>query len=426
MKSAHDLLVAATEEQRPIVLLLGQHAWAGSENEDAVLLKALERLGQSGEIRRGWSALLGNDPLPPELYEWLAERFGRRVHPAWLTVLGDLPWSAVFTSSLDPTLKKIVDGQGRESEVVLTAHETPPAVRSKARPPLYYLFSYAGSHDHRALPPTDRSDLNTRRIHHALPMLNRVMDTATRLGIVVIEGFVPGCDWIRIGDVLGSIGTAEPGQILWFGGKPHLSADDEADFDTAVASGRILVERDRLGTVIAELQALGRLPDLTPPDSEEAGIVSFKGDRRLETTPEERLQVEAVASIVDDAWTAFLPPLGEDAEYDAFRRFHGDLGGPRLFVEGVRRGFAIERDFERGLWRQITMALANPASVDAPLIVHGQSGTGKSVALARVVARVREQRGVSQGGCPEDPGGSSLLCGLLPSGLRPRPPPHPN
>ena len=167
MKSAHDILVAATEEQRPLVLLLGQHTWAGSESEDTVLLKALERLGRSGELRRGWSALLGNDPLPPTFYEWLAERFERRVHPAWLTVLGDLPWSAVFTSSLDPTLKKFVDGPGRESEVVLTARETPLAVRSKARPPLYYLFSQAGSFDQQALPPTDRGELNTRRVRHA-------------------------------------------------------------------------------------------------------------------------------------------------------------------------------------------------------------------------------------------------------------------
>ena len=391
MKSALDLLIAATEEQRPIVLLLGQHAWTGSDGKDPVLLKALERLGRSGELRRGWSALLGNDPLPDTFYEWLAERFERRVHPAWLTVLGDLPWSAVFTSSLDPTLKKVVDGPGRESGVVLTARETPAAVRSKARPPLYYLFSHASSFDQQALPPKDRGELNTRRVRHALQLLNRVIDTATSLGIVVIDGFVPGCDWIRIGDVLGAIGTAGPEQILWFGGKPDLSAEDEADFDAAVASGRILVERDRLGTVVAELRALGRLPDLTSPDSEEAGIVSFKGGR-LETTPEERLQVEAVASLVDDAWTAFLPPLGPDAEYDAFRRFHGDLGGPRLLVEGVRRGFAIERDFERTLWRQMTTALANPSSVETPIIVHGQSGTGKSVALARIVVRVREQK----------------------------------
>ena len=114
--------------------------------------------------------------------------------------------------------------------------------------------------------------------------------------------------------------------------------------------------------------------------------------RRLETTPEQRLKVEAVASIVDDSWTSFLPPFGKDAEYAAFRRFHGDFEGPRLLVEGVRRHFAIERDFEAILHRRVLSALADHASIDAPIIVEGQSGTGKSVALARVVADVRDHK----------------------------------
>ena len=152
------------------------------------------------------------------------------------------------------------------------------------------------------------------------------------------------------------------------------------------------MEESRLGTVVAELLAIGRLTEFMPSESEDTGIVSFSGGRCLETTPEERLRVEAVASIIDDAWTAFLPPLGPDAEYDAFRRFHGDLGGGRHLVEGVRRGFAIKRDFERLLLRRVTDALADHSNIDAPFIVHGQSGTGKSVALARVVAQVREAK----------------------------------
>lgn len=392
MKTARDVLIAAIQEQRPIVLILGQNAWADSDNPDAILAKALDRVGRTDVPETGWPALLGTTPLPPSFYDWLAERFERRVPPAWLAVLNELPWSAVFTSALDPTLVAMLSGAGREPEAILTASEMPRAARSKARPPLYYLFGRAGSPDPKAHPPIDRGGLNVRRINHAFPMFGRVLDTATALGLVVIDGFVPGRDWLKIEDVLGTIGGATPEQILWFGGRPPLEIEDASDFDTAIASRQILVEEERLGTVAAELRALGRLPDLVAPESEEAGVVSFIDDKRLETTPEERLRVEAVASIVDDSWTAFLSPLGPDAVYDAFRRFHGDLGGSRLLVEGVRRNFAIERDFERALQRHVNAALADHSSVDGPLIVHGQSGTGKSVALARIVARVREMK----------------------------------
>ena len=380
------------EEQRPIVLILGQDAWTEPGSEDPVLVKALDRLGRNSEVQRGWPGLLETTPVPPAFYEWLAERFERRVHPAWLSVLGELPWSAVFTSALDPILKGLLEGRGREPEVVLTASETPRMIRSRARPPLYYLFGRAGSLDPQSRPPTNCSDLNSRRVAHALSILTRVLDTATTLGLVVVEGFVSGRDWLKIEDILGAIGKSAPEQVLWFGGQPQLGAEDTADFEAAVASRRILVEHERLGTVVAELRTIGRLTDLMPPESQETGIVSFKNDGHFETTPEERLRVEAVASIVDDSWTAFLSPLGPDAEYDAFRRFHGDLGGHRLLVEGVRRGFAIERDFERHLLKRVSAALDDHANFNAPIIVHGQSGTGKSVALARVVAQVRKTK----------------------------------
>ena len=202
MNTASDLLVAAVEEDRPIVLILGQDAWAEPTVDDSVLVKALERVGRHSAVEHGWSSLLGTETLPPAFYEWLSERFERRVHPAWLSVLGELPVSAAFVSSLDPMLGALLEGRGREPQVVLTASETPPAVRSSARPPIYYLFGRAGSFDPQALPPSNRSELNTRRIVHALPVLSRVLDTATALGLVVIDGFVPGRDWLRIGDVV--------------------------------------------------------------------------------------------------------------------------------------------------------------------------------------------------------------------------------
>ena len=318
MTAPSGLLISAIEEQRPIVLILGQDAWSESENGDTLLAKALKRLGRDGHAQRGWSALLGTDPVPHEFYDWLAERFKRRVHPPSLEILSELPWSAVFTSALDPTLRELLEGQGREAGVVLTANETPPAVRSRARPPLYYLFSRAGEHDPQALPPTSRGELNSRRIRHAVPLLNRVLETATTLGLVVIDGFTSGRDWFRIGDLLGILGNAIPGQVLWFGGQPCIDGDDADEFDEVVASGRILVAPHRLGTLVAELRATDRLPSLAPPDSEDVGVITLRDGSRIETTPEERLRVEAVTSIVDDSWTTFLPPLGKDAKYDTF------------------------------------------------------------------------------------------------------------
>ena len=193
MSTARELLLSTLEEKRPLVLLLGQDAWCDSEQEDTVLAAALANLGRTDDSRPGWVGIL---PMTEDGYQWLAERFERRVHPPSVEILSELPWSAVFTSSVDPTLTKVFSGPGRQPEPILTEGEYPRAARSTARPPLYYLFSRAGEQDAQAQPPVDALALRARRTRHAVPILTRVLDTATPLGTIVVDGFKAGRDWI--------------------------------------------------------------------------------------------------------------------------------------------------------------------------------------------------------------------------------------
>ena len=387
LNAAQELLVTALKEQHPLILVLGQDAWRENGQEDPVLAKALAHLNRESARQQGWLKLLA-DPLPSRFYEWLTERFERRVPPDWLSALGEIPWSAVFTSSLDPALKELFSRRQRP-ELVLTSAEMPPAIRSRVRPPIYHLFGHAGSPDPRAQPPSDLSALNGRRVNDATPLLGRILDTATPLGLVVVDGVSDRRDWLRVDDLLGSISNAGHHQIIWFKGRTSPLPEDD-DFVAAVDAGRILVVEERLSTTIAHLRVVPQVADLLVPTPEEAGTVTFKDGGSLEVSPEQRLYVEAVASIVDDAWSAPLAALGVDAAYAAFRQFHGYSGNRRSLVEGVRRGFAIKRDYEDDLIARVLGAIRDHASVDAPIILHGQSATGKSIALARVVAEVRE------------------------------------
>ena len=389
MNAAQELLVKALKEQHPLILVLGQDAWRENGQEDPVLAKALAHLNGEDARQQGWLKLLA-DPLPSRFYEWLTERFERRVPPDWLSALGEMPWSAVFTSSLDPALKELFNKRQRP-ELVLTSAEMPPAIRSRVRPPIYHLFGHAGSPDPRARPPSDRSALNGRRVNDATPLLSRILDTATPLGLVVVDGVGVRRDWLRVDDLLGAISNAGHHQIIWFKGRSNPLPEDD-DFTAAVDASRILVVEERLSTTVAHLRAVPQVADLLVPTPEEAGTVTFKGGASLEVSPEQRLYVEAVASIVDDAWSAPLAALGVDAKYAAFRQFHGVPGNRRSLVEGVRRGFAVKRDYEDDLIARVFEAINDHASVDAPIILHGQSATGKSIALARVVAAVRDAK----------------------------------
>lgn len=264
MTEARNLLISTLEEKRPLVLVLGQDAWRENSQEDPVLAKALVHLQREESTQRGWLELLDAGPLKPSFYEWLSERFSRRVPPDWLTVLGEIPWSAIFTSALDPTVKDLFTKHQRP-ELVLTNAEMPPAIRSRIRPPIYHLFGHADSPDQKARPPLNRNQLNTRRVTDALPLFSRILDTTTKLGLVLIDGLITERDWLQIEDVLGTIGNASIRQVLWF--KSHSTPLPKNEgFNEAITASRILIVNERLSTVITELRAVSRLADLMAPD----------------------------------------------------------------------------------------------------------------------------------------------------------------
>ncbi len=388
-----DMLLESLRAKAPIVLLLGQGAWGAADRPDPVLEVALSKLAQDAS-GQSWNQLLSTGTLPAEFYEWLAERFTRRPVPDWLTTVAQLPWSAIFTSSLDQTLQAAFSTPGREPQVVLTSTEIPLVIRSVTRPPLYYLFGRAGASEPKAMPPNGLAAMRSRRSLHVVPMLNRLIDVTTVVGLLVIEGVRVGKDWLADEILLTAIEQMPRGKVLWCGvrAKEYLPSD----FAPLVESGHIVLSEERLPTLIARTEAEGRLGDVADlGGSDRADVVTFRtsaGHAQYSPTPDLRIRVESSATIVDDSWTAFQSPLTGEAEYSAFRHFHGDIEGPRAMVSGIRRTFAFERDFEARLFETVTRAIGSHARFPDPITVHGQSGTGKSVALARIVSRLRENQ----------------------------------
>lgn len=381
------LLLRTISEKLPLVLLIGQNAWASPDGSDPVLNLAFEHIGRKGNMAGCWKNLISAEPVPEDFYVWLAERFGRRSQPEWMRSIAGLPWSAIFTSSLDQSLAMAFTTSFREPQVILTSAEVPVAARSKARTPLYYLFGRAGTADQMAMPPRTRQEMRIRQNVHCIPILNRLAETVTALGLLIIDGMQIAEDWLDADQLLTAIEQAPSGRIIWCG----IDTIEELphDYRALAKSGHVLTTPTRLGTILAALETRGRFSDFKI-FSDESGVISFSNGSYT-PSPDLRIRVEASASIVDDSWSAFQAPLGREAEYAAFRRFHGEIEGPRSLVAGIQNGFAIVRDFEKDLQTKISAAIENHARY-GPLIVHGQSGTGKSIALARLVSWAREKR----------------------------------
>lgn len=381
-------LVSALRANVPLVALLGQNAgWARGQT-DPILKLALARANREGET---WKALLARDPLPSGYYEWLSERFVNRAPSQDILSIADAPLSAVYTSSVDPTFANLFATLGREPEPVLLGDPPPPVARSRRRPPIYYLFGRAGAGSTEFLPPISTQALSQRRLRHASAMLRTLNETATALGLIIIDGYNPESDWLRPEELIAVIGLAPRGGVLWCGDEPQFGDSDEGEiYASLVAQGVIVRHAKSLGLLLSELRAAGEV--ITVENWNEPETITLADGSKIVTTPQLRLTTQASASIIDDSWTDFLQPLVDGAEYSAFVTFHGSTTGPRGLIEGVRRGYSFRRDFEAILEKRVDRAISHHHEERGAIVLHGQSGVGKTMALGRLALAVRSAK----------------------------------
>jgi hypothetical protein len=379
-----ELFAEAIREGRPVVLFAGQSFGTAESGNDPILDALLDRLGRE-DRSSGWRGALVGGMADADM-EWLAERFDRSVPSEAALRAFDVGWSGVFTSSIDPQFARRFATRGRQPESVLSRSTYARVSRSRSRPPIYYLLGKSDGTIPDVRAPRTTVDLSRRIAAHATEFLNRVAETATTRGVVVMAGYDPRLDWLPLDAVLAPLSERGGPRVLWFG-----TADEQSSeiADDMISRGLLVSTPMTLASSISKLEFEGRIDVIGSAAPDEPGMVSVT-QGVLDITPALRLRVEASAAIVDDQWTEEPEPLDGLALHEAFRRFHGDLGGFRMLVEGVARGFAIKRDFEADLWKTFGAVLRRPQS-DRVIIVHGQSGTGKSVAVARLTVEIRRQ-----------------------------------
>ncbi len=386
--NAVDELLKALAERRPLVLFLGEDTWSSVEHPDPILSHLLNRIGRADEYATsGWTAVLKEKGLSAGDMEWITERFQRNVQPVEMQELLSIAWSAVFTTSIDPTLVRRIETHGRQPESILDREHFARTPRSQSRPPFYYLFGRSDETHSESKSPCTRIELRTRTATHANNMLNRIAETVTPLGLLIVEGFSPGRDWLAIDDLLAPLSTDDGLKILWFGTTQPVHSEF---FTEMVDKGSLIPCKKRLIDVIAEPHARKLLERSAAIFPDGPGVISINDHKFINVSPTLRLRVEASAAIIDDTWTDELPQLHYIDAAEAFRRFHGDIDGLRNLIEGVGQGFAIERDFESKLWIALNNILRD--QTDRLLILHGQSGTGKTVAMARLAYNLRTIR----------------------------------
>ena len=168
--------------------------------------------------------------------------------------LRDVPWRCVFTSTIDPTTRRILESHGRR----------PVQSRFERRDPdmlfltLYRLFGSVERDSSSEMPPPDQLALRQRR-PTAQQILLSLTEAVGPRGHLFIEGWNPTRgDWLRPRDLAPSLFELAPGQVLIFGldDTDQRALLDDDDFATLIKEG---IVRLYCSPLIEFIESLARI-----------------------------------------------------------------------------------------------------------------------------------------------------------------------
>ena len=369
----------------PAVLFLGQDYLRFETGEDPLLREIEGRFGGKPTTPT-YNQLLESSASDSgdSARMWISERCRRMLPPDWLESLSTFPWSSIFASAIDPIWLPVFRNEWREVAAVFDDEYFPRDPRNRRVLHSTFLFGSLDQTEPKQSAPISRFEF-IARLQVARNLAQRLPDTLTPLGVLAIEGYQAYKDWFSFTDFYPILQSLEPGQVHLF------SVSDELEKDEIVSelarTGKLETHPEGLAWALERGIQLGFV---RPESLLDLGDGSKRVTLRHRSIPISREvwnRISNSGTLIDDRALAPPPPISKEALYWEFRRFLFESGTKPPW-SGFGRGLAFRRAFEDGLHDVVLKQLGLESPTDQPIIVHGQTGTGKTVALANLAYTV--------------------------------------
>lgn len=313
------------------------------------------------------------------------ERYDREVRaaesPEWLSEAAQYPWNGVFTSRIDSSLPDVFGSEWRRviptAQAFLGRHP-----RNATEMQVRYLFGGVGLPEEER-PPTDViQEVETKA--RATELLNALADTlVTPRGVIVIEGYQPG-DWLTSQDLFAFANRLQPGQAHLFSTTEALRED--RFISAAIDRGLLVAHSETFSAVLTELETSGRFQRMSAGRGVAGQRFIPVGDGFAEVDVNTWNRVIGAARPVDNELLEPFPSASSALKYQRFRTFLGASEGAPPW-KAVASGYNLRRDFEEVLLKRVRNSL-DELSMPEPIVVAGQTATGKTIALCSLALEV--------------------------------------
>ncbi|MEG3956107.1 P-loop NTPase [Microcoleus sp. herbarium2] len=372
----------------PAFLLLGQNYLKLESGRDPFLSEILRKYGGTGDDYGQILAGSASEASEAAL-AWMQERCDRFPPPEWLETVASFPWSGVYTSAIDTICLKAFRTSWRELQSIYDAETLNPSdPRNRHRLHCTFLFGCVNQDDKNKRPPLNEYELDVRD-SVATALASKLPELITPFGTLVIEGYAGDLDWFSSKKLIPVIHSLNQAQVHVFSANEAIKQNSR--IARGVQEGKVILHDENLAVYLLRVQEAGYVTLGEPPEKEEYGRRITLEEKSLTVPLNLWNQVSRSATILDDMILLEPPHIGENKLYSEFRAFLAESSN-RPIWSGYARGFAFKRNFESELQEIVTKRLKSNELQDEPVILCGQSGTGKSIALGHLAYSIRKEK----------------------------------
>lgn len=301
--------------------------------------------------------------------------------PANFERVASVPWNTVFTTRIDGSLSHWLEADWRR--VIPTASDDTRSSRSSTELQVRYLFGGLSLPDDERPPSNEIGWVDSQR-SASDTLASVASNLITPKGVVLVEDWSPR-DWLSARDLYNFASRLGTGQVHLF----SVDADTAANplIAAAISRGALTTHVETVAEFLGAATQSGLLRDSPTADAGGSRFIPA-GTGFVPVDVATWNRIVGTARPVD---LELLEPFGHASDALTYQRFRTFLGSPEGAPpwRAIATNMKLPRTYEAQLLKVVEAALDEPAEV-APVILQGQTATGKSLALvwlAQVLAR---------------------------------------